>query len=112
MRSLVLAAAVAVGLLAFGTPAGAQMVLRTGPTVIGTAGLPPGPFTSGYYSPYPGALYSPFARPQPVTSFAVSPRLFTPGYGGGYFGPGFGYVPRYSTFPAGGYYGRTWYYRR
>jgi hypothetical protein len=111
MRSLVLAAAAA-GLLASGTPAGAQLMPGTGQTVIGTRGLPPGPFTSGYYSPYPGALYSPFARPQVITNFSASPRFYIPGYTGGYYGPGFGYTPRYSGYPGGGYSGRTRYYRR
>jgi hypothetical protein len=107
MRSLVLASAATVGLLAFGEPANAQVMFGTGQTVIGTRGLPPGPFTSGYYSPYPGALYSPFAQPQRVNSFVVGPRFVTPVFSSGFIDPRFNFAPGFRTFPSGGFSGRS-----
>ena len=75
MRNLTLVGALALGMFAFTGRAEAQ--------VIGTRGTSLAPL--GYYSPYPGALYSPFASPPRVYSGFVQPwyqgPLVAPSYG-------------------------------
>ena len=117
MRTLVITAALTVGTLAFAGRADAQYVIGTRGTTASSL---------GYYSPYPGALYSPFAAPPRVSSYGYSgfaqPRFIspfvTPSYGTtfvspGYYGGGYG-VNRYSSpgFYTGPRYGYRSYRRR
>jgi hypothetical protein len=102
LRNITLAGALALGMVAFAGRADAQ--------VLGTRGTTLAPL--GYYSPYPGALYSPFASPPPrAYSGFVQPwyqgQLIAPSYGRTvivnprYYGlsrsysPGFYVSPRY-----------------
>ena len=68
LRNITLAGALAVGMVAFSGRAEAQL--------IGTRGTTLAPL--GYYSPYPGALYSPFASPPRAYSGFVQPWYQTP----------------------------------
>jgi hypothetical protein len=74
LKNLAVAGALVMGVVGFAGTADGQ--------VIGTRGTSLAPL--GYYSPYPGALYSPFASPPRVYGFAqpryVSPFV-TPGFG-------------------------------
>lgn len=96
MRTFVIGAGLAILGLAFAGRADAQ--------VIGTYGTPNA--SLGYYSPYPGALYSPY-RQAPLYYGGYSPGYSQPGYG--YPQPGYGYGPGY---PQPGYgYGMPRYYQ-
>lgn len=125
MRRFALAAVLAaVALLGLGTTADAQVVIGTRPayapgTVVSPGGIiGPGLTTggaipmTGYYSPYPGYLYSPFAN-QPAFNNFYNPYGYGMGgfgygnyYGGfntfGGFNNGFNRGVRYSTYPSGG----------
>jgi hypothetical protein len=117
MRRFAVAAVLAgVGLVAFASSADAQVVIGTRPayapgTVVSPYGVisPPAPVItdasmSGYYSPYPGYMYSPFANSGLPGGYSYSPYY---GYGGAYT-----YRPRYYTSPPGGVlYGRSYYPR-
>jgi hypothetical protein len=88
MRTFVISAALAVfGMSAFADQANAQII-------VGTRGTPDAAL--GYYSPYPGTMYSPFRAPAPVygtpggfrpnfnNGVLVSPNYYYPnGYPGG-----------------------------
>jgi hypothetical protein len=107
MRPFAIGAALAVLGLAFASRADAQ--------VIGTYGTPNA--SLGYYSPYPGALYSPFRQPPPLYYGGIGY-----GYGSGYgYGPGPGFyqpgfngyaMPRYYQPPVYPQYGPGYSYRR
>jgi hypothetical protein len=72
MRTFALAAVLAVvGGLGFADRANAQII-------VGTRGTPDAAL--GYYSPYPGTMYSPFRAPAPV-----------------YSSPGFGFRPNFNN---------------
>lgn len=78
MRHFAIVAALAMlGSLGLAGRADAQVYGTRGATMPG-GGAP----TLGYYSPYPGALYSPFRQ---APAFAGGPA-----FGGTYGGPGFG----------------------
>jgi opacity protein-like surface antigen len=123
MRRFALAAVLAgVGLVVSAAAADAQVVVGTRPVYAPTVVSPYGAitptvpateavYTSGYYSPYPGYLYSPFAN-----------NVFPAGYGYGYgvgfnagynpYGITYTYRPRYYTSPPSGVlYGRPFYGR-
>jgi hypothetical protein len=105
MRSLALAGAVVIGMAAFAGRADAQM------RVIGTRGTPAA--SLGYYSPYPGALYSPFAAPAPraYSGFVqpwyqgqfVAPRYGTTVVSPGYYGVTRSYSPGFHVAPRTGF---------
>jgi hypothetical protein len=118
MRRFALAAVLAgVGLVVFASAADAQVVIGTRPVYApGTVVSPYGVitptvqtnpvYTAGYYSPYPGYLYSPFANSYLPSGYGYSydPVLYP--YGA------FTYRPRYYTSPPGGVlYGRPFYGR-
>lgn len=101
MRTLVIGAVVAiVGGFGLAGQANAQ--------VIGTYGTPHA--NLGYYSPYPGALYSPYRQPTPIYTHSYN---FNPGFHGGGYNTN---RVNYSTFnqsrPYGSYrnpgYNRRW----
>jgi len=69
---------------------------RVDAQVIGTYGT--GDARLGYYSPYPGALYSPYRMPTP----GYYPSNYRPNYTTG-FPSGTMYAPRTTTFPRYGY---------
>jgi len=75
MRTFVIGGMAAVLGLAFAGRADAQ--------VIGTYGTSGAPL--GYYSPYPGPLYSPFRQPTPM----YNPGFYPAYNGGPYYQPGF-----------------------
>jgi len=105
----------AVGLAVSASAADAQVVIGTRPAYApGTVVSPYGVVTpsaaivggttyqSGYYSPYPGYLYSPYAT-------SNYPAYYNPGY---YSYGTYTYRPRYYTSPPGGVlYGRPYYPR-
>ncbi len=91
IKTMTLTGAIALGLFGFADRAEAQ--------VIGTRGTSLAPL--GYYSPYPGALYSPFASPPRVYSGFVQPwyqgPLVAPTYRSSFVSPGYyGYTRSYS----------------
>jgi hypothetical protein len=103
-----------VGLAALAPPANAQVVIGTRPSYAPAVVTPygvvnpgfGGVVTSGYYSPYPGYLYSPYA-----SNYATG---YSYGYGYNYnaysygrsFSPYGGYTtyPRHYGYPGGGRY--------
>jgi len=122
------AAAALLGLAALAPAASAQVVVGTRPiyapgTVVSPYGVvnpnAGGVYTSGYYSPYPGYVYSPFADNYSAGYGYNGYNVYNYGYGNGggfYNGGGYSYRPRYYTAPPGGVlYGRPMggaYYRR
>ena len=119
MRRFALAAVLAgAALVASAASADAQVVFGTRPVYApGTVVSPYGVitptvtanpvYTAGYYSPYPGYLYSPFANDLVPAGYGyANDPIFYP-YGA------FTYRPRYYTSPpAGVLYGRPYYPRR
>jgi hypothetical protein len=117
MKRFALAAILAgVGLVLFASAADAQVVIGTRAayapgTVVSPYGViaPPTPttvYTSGYYSPYPGYLYSPFANNYIPSGYGYS---YDPVY---YPYGAYTYRPRYYTSPPSGVlYGRSYYPR-
>ena len=112
MRRFALAAVLAgVVSLGLGPTADAQVVIGTRPayapgTVVSPGGVvsPGSVYTSGYYSPLPGYMYSPFANQPAFNGYNNS--AYWNGYGWGGRGWGYynGFHPgvRYSTYPSGG----------
>jgi hypothetical protein len=109
MRRFALAAVVAVlGLAAFAPSADAQVVIGTRPvyapgTVVSPYGVIPAVapattgavYTAGYYSPFPGYMYSPFATNHVPAGYGTY-------YNPGLYSYGAYYRPRYYTSPPGG----------
>jgi len=109
MRFATAAAVALLGLAAFAPPADAQVVIGTRPAyapvvtpygVVNPGAVTTGVVTAGYYSPYPGYVYSPFVTNNYIGGYGYG----YPAYYGGYSG-GYGYRPRYG-YPMGGRYHR------
>ena len=121
-RLATVATAALLGVAALAEPASAQVVIGTRPiyaqgTVVTPYGVvspsvntPGAAYTSGYYSPYPGYLYSPFVNNY---GYGYGYNVYNYGYGGITSG-GYGLPRSYMNHPAGGFYARplgTRYYR-
>jgi hypothetical protein len=103
----------AAGVLGSGGGADAQVVVGTYGAPTATS-YPPGLYSpGGYYAPYPGTMYSPFAHsaaPAVVPAGYYRPAYASPIYAGGYTTPYYHRGPAYTPYYGGARYGsyRRW----
>lgn len=120
-RLVTTAAATLLGLAALAPAAPAQVVIGTRPSyyapgtvvtpygvVNPNANLAGGVYTSGYYSPYPGYVYSPFVNNYSAGyGYGSGYNVYNYRYGSGFYNGGTpGHTPYYAAPPGSVLYGR------